>query len=120
MDTFITRRAMGSRAKTALLMLTVGAGLAAAMGTASAATADQDVPSVVLRYSSESLATDAGVKALYRRLVSASEKVCPETGRSPWVSDDVRACRREAVARAVAHVNNPHLAALYATSAKNG
>ena len=77
-------------------------------------------PTVVLHYTSESLATDSGVKALYRRLVYASEKVCPQTGNSPWVSDVVRTCRKEAVARAVAQVNNPHLAALYATSSKSG
>lgn len=119
MNTFITRRAPGSRAKFALLMLTAGLSMAA-MGTANAATADSDVRSLVIHYSPETLATDGGVQALYRKLVNASEKVCPQMQSVLWVTEDVRACRRQAIARAVAQINNPHLAALYATSSQRG
>jgi UrcA family protein len=120
MSTFVTPRTAGSRTKVALLMLAGGLGCALGAGAASAAAADSDVPTVVVRYTAESLATDSGVQALYRKLVTASVRVCPKQEGIFWVTDAVRSCRQQAIARAVEHINNPHLAALYATSSKSG
>jgi UrcA family protein len=120
MSSSVTARAVGSRAKIALLMLTGALSCALTVGAASAATVDSNVPTVVVHYTSESLATDSGVKTLYRRLVHAAEQVCPQSDGTLFVSSAARACRQEAIARAVEQVNNPHLAALHATSSKNG
>jgi UrcA family protein len=118
MNTFINR-AMGSRAKYAMLAL--AAASLAAMGTASAATVDSDAPSLVVHYSSETLATEAGVHSLYHRLVQASRQVCPDPSiRDLGADAKVRQCRDQAIARAIREINNPQLAALYATSARNG
>jgi UrcA family protein len=119
MSSFVTARAVGSRAKIALLMLTGAFSCALAVGAASAATVDSDVLTVVVHYTTESLATDSGVKALYHRLAHAAEQVCPSVG-TPFVSSAARACRQGAIARAVEQINNPHLAALHATSSKKG
>src|SRR5580698_4785928 len=59
-----------SRAAVALLLLGGLAGVMAA-GAAGAATSDNDPPSIVVKYSDLSLATDSGVNQLYRRIVSA-------------------------------------------------
>jgi UrcA family protein len=118
MNTFITR-AMGSRAK--FTMLALGAACLAAMGSASAATVDSDAPSLVVHYSSATLATQAGVHTLYQRLVQASRQVCPDSSiRDLGADARVRQCRDQAIARAIREINNPQLAALYATSQRNG
>lgn len=105
--------------KSALLLVGV-IGSVMAAGAASAAQLAGDPPSVVVRFSSDELATDSGVRALYRRLVSAADKVCPQSGYGIWLSEQVRACRTQAIARAVAQINNPHLAARHATATARG
>jgi UrcA family protein len=121
MSTVITTRAAGSRFKFALLMLTGGLGCAVAAGTASAATPDNDVPSIVVRYSNQTLATDQGVQQLYGRIVRAATQVCPDaTIRDLAARARVQQCRQQAVARAIHQIDNPELAALYATSSKRG
>jgi UrcA family protein len=118
MSVSTTARAAGSRAKFGLLMLGSLAGIMAA-GAASAA--DSDVPSIVVKYSDQSLATDDGAYALYRRLTSAAERVCPDV----WSKDlsrraKAKECRDEAVARAIRQIDNSRLAALHAAHSKNG
>jgi len=121
MSTFITTRAAGSRSKFALLMLMGSLGCAMAVGTATAAAADNDVPSLVVRYSAETLATDSGVQLLYRRLLGAAKQVCPdELVRDLGAGARVKQCRAQAVARAIQQIGNSRLAALYATSSKSG
>jgi UrcA family protein len=120
MSTSITARAAGAHAKFGLLVLVSLTGAMAA-GVAGAASSDSDVPTVVLKYSVQSLATDAGVHALYRQIVQAAQKVCPDTstlGLSRMrVVDE---CRDQAVARAIHQIDNARLAALYAARSKNG
>jgi len=126
MSVSITARAAGSRAKFGLLLLgslagIIAAGAASAASAASAAGLDSDVPSIVVKYSEQSLATDEGAYALYRRITSAAEKVCPDL----WdknLSRRARAkeCRDEAVARAIRQIDNSRLAALHAAHSKNG
>ena len=104
-----------------MAMIACGIVGAAFTGAASAATGDDDASSVTVRYSRESLSTESGARALYSRLVAAAADVCPQSSDSPrWISDSVRECRAQSVARAVLRVNNPRLAAVYATSAKSG
>ena len=120
MSVSITARAAGSRAKFGLLLLGSLAGIIAA-GAASAAEPDSDVPSIVVKYSEQSLTTDAGAYALYRRFTSAAEKVCPDV----WDKNlsrraKAKECREEAVARAIRQIDNSRLAALHAARSKNG
>jgi UrcA family protein len=103
------------------MMILCGIVGAAAMGAVSAATTDDDVPAVTVRYNPESLATDSGARALYRRLVMAAEAVCPAAAESrPFLNEAVRHCRDAALARAVHQIDSPRLAAVYETSAKRG
>src|SRR5882757_4600597 len=59
-----------SRPNITLLMVLCGIVSAAAAGAVNAATPDDDVPRLVVRYNAQSLATESGARALYRRLVS--------------------------------------------------
>ena len=120
MSTSITPRAAGSRAKFGLLVLCGFAGVMAA-GAAGAASPDSDVPSVVVKYSEQSLATDEGVYALYRRITNAAKQVCPEaSNRELSRLRQVEQCRDQAIARAIQKIDNSRLAELHAVHAKNG
>jgi UrcA family protein len=112
-------RLTGSPAKLALLVLGTLTG-ALCLGSANAQTPYGEVPSVVVKYSEQSLATDRGVSELYRRIVRAAEKVCPQPSFQN-LSALARAeeCRDQAVARAVRQIDNSQLAALYAAHSKN-
>jgi UrcA family protein len=120
MNTVNTDHVVVSRPKITLLMLVCGIVSAASIGAVSAATTDDDVPSIAVRYSPQSLATDAGVRALYRRLVTAAAAVCPDSSGHFWVSDAAKQCREQSIARAVHQIDNPRLVELYASSAKRG
>jgi len=116
---FITARAAGSRAKFASLLLGSLAGIMA-IGAASAASPDSGVPTVVVKYSEQSLATDGGVNDLYRRITNAAKQVCPTASiRDLSAIRQVEECRDQAVARAIRQIDNSRLAALYATHSKN-
>jgi UrcA family protein len=109
-----------SRPKITLLMVLCGVISATAAGAVSAAAVSDDVPRLVVKFDPESLATDSGARALYRRLVNAAAQVCPDTTGSHLGSSAVQHCRAQAVARAVHQIDNPRLAALSAGSAKRG
>jgi UrcA family protein len=100
----------------AAVVAAVGLGLA---GVAGAQTNDQ-VPKLVLHYSPVSLSTEGGVRRLYGQLVSAAEQVCaaPLVGHFP--SHAELACRRQAVADAVAQIHNSRLAELSAGRSQKG
>jgi len=116
MNQFITA---GSRNKLAMIVLGTLAGVAA-FGTASAATPESDVPSLAVRFTEQSLATDRGVNELYRRIASAAAKVCPDASiRDLGAMRQVEHCRNEAIARAIQQIDNSKLAALYASHSKN-
>ena len=120
MSQLITARAAGSRAKFALLMLGGLVGVLG-LGAASAATSGSDVPAIVVNYSDLNLATDAGVSALYRRIVHAASRVCPNPLMNDLIFQErVFECRKQAVTRAIQEVGNSRLAALYANHTKNG
>jgi UrcA family protein len=120
MSTFIPARSVGSRAKYALLLLGSLAGAMAA-GAASAAGIDNDAPTVTVKYSQESLATDDGVSILYRRIRFAATQVCPDGPiRDLEAQHRVAQCREHAVAVAIRQIGNSQLAALHAKQSKNG
>jgi UrcA family protein len=120
MTTFITPRLAGARAKAGLLVLGSLAGVMAA-GAASAAGLDSGEPQVVVKYSHQSLATDEGVKALYRRITFAATQVCPDISiRDLGLQSRIAQCRDQAVTRAVRQIGNSRLAALHAGHSKNG
>ncbi len=101
----------------ALLCAFAGAAL---IGVATAAD-DVDAPSVAVRYQPQSLDTEHGAQALYRRIVNAAAIVCPQYAVNPhWLAKPVQECREQAVARAVLKINSPKLVAVYAANTKNG
>jgi UrcA family protein len=120
MSHFTAFKATGPGAKLALVALGAVAGVLG-IGTASAAGTDGDVPSIVVKYSDQNLSTDLGVKDLYAKIVRAAKQVCPDaTIRDLKLQHQVDQCRDQAIARAIAKVDNSQLAALYATHSKNG
>lgn len=102
-----------TRLATTMVLLGGLAGLAAA-ATAGASSAPIDAPSMVVRYSSDALATDSGTRALYRRLAAAAEEVCPSPSNTRLVSEVVLKCRQEALTAAVSKIHSQRLAALHA------
>jgi UrcA family protein len=95
-----------------LLLLGGLAGLA----VAGAAGAGTDGFETVVHYNNDSLATDSGARALYRRLERAAEQVCPMASNTRLVSERVLQCRREALTAAVNKIHNQRLAALHAAA----
>ncbi len=74
--------------------------------------------SVTVHYNAQSLDTDSGARAVYRKLVKAAVEVCPQDDSAHFIRSAVRQCREESVARAVYKINNQRLAAVYAANAK--
>lgn len=94
-----------------------GTGTAFAGGTDSG----DATPSVRVSYAGLDLASDEGARILYRRIASAAERVCENPGSreltATWAS---RRCERKAIARAIAQVGNPKLAAILASATVHG
>jgi UrcA family protein len=119
MSHFNAQRLTGSPAKLALLALGTLAGTLC-LGAANAQSPNGEVPSVVVKYSEQSLATGKGVNELYRRIVRAAEKVCPAPSLVNLSALAMaEECRDQAVARAIRQIDNSQLAALYAAHSKN-
>jgi UrcA family protein len=116
-----TRQIRVVRPKITLAMILCGVVGAAGIGAVSAATPDDESSSVAVKYDPQSLSTQDGARALYRKLVRAAEEVCPTNSASPFLpSPAVVECRAQSVARAVFKINNPRLVAVYNTSTKHG
>ncbi len=119
MGRFITSGIAASQARTALLLVGSLAGVVAA--GAAYAGPDNDVPRVVVKYSEASLATEAGVADLYRRITSAAREVCPTAQIGNLLAyRAAKECQEGAVARAIRQIDNSRLATLYAARSKNG
>jgi UrcA family protein len=117
MTSLATAHAHG-RAFNFALMLLIGGLAVAAASAARASPADRDTPTAIIHYTTASLATDGGVRALYRRIEMAAEKVCPhEPANSQLPNEALIKCRHDTVAVAVAKINNQRLAALHVASA---
>jgi UrcA family protein len=107
-------------ARAALLVVAGSLGILGA-GVASADTANADAPTRVVRYSTETLTSNDGVRDLYRRIQFAAKQVCPDSfSRDLHANELVKACRQQAVANAIHQINNSQLAALHASSSKKG
>ena len=116
-----TRQVRAVRPKITLAMILCGIVGAAGIGAVSAATPDDESLSIAVKYDPQTLSTQDGARALYRKLVRAAEEVCPATSASPHLlSPSVVECRAQSVARAVFKINNPSLVAVYNTSTKHG
>ena len=113
-------KSAASRPAITLMMVLCGLVGAVSMGAANAATADDGVTHVVVRYQPASLSSDSGTRALYRRLVNAAAEACPASAGTRFVSGAVQQCRDQALARAVHQIGSPALAALHAGSSKKG
>ncbi len=89
----------------------------ASIGTAAMANAAapaDDLPQVAVKYGDLDLTSSRGAQLLYRRIVGAAEQVCPRAdARDLAAWSKSRACREEAIARAVERVPSGQLAALY-------
>jgi UrcA family protein len=122
MNTFeTTRQVRVVRPKITLAMILCGIVGASAIGAASAATPDDESPSITIKYDPRSLSTQEGARALYRKLVRAAAEVCPAGAGSPiFIDRSVKECRAQSVARAVFKINNPSLVAVYNSTAKHG
>jgi UrcA family protein len=104
-----------TRIATSMLLLGGLAGLAVA-GAAGAGTVIGDVPEIVVRYSTDTLATDGGARSLYRQLERAAVQVCPMPSNTRIVNERVLKCREEALTAAVNKIHNQRLAALHAAA----
>jgi UrcA family protein len=105
--------------KITLAMLMCGMGAAAAAGVAGAATPDSDVRTLAVKYDPTALETDGGARRLYARITNAAADVCPSF-TPHFLTRDVRMCREQAIANAVAKVHNERLAAVYLSATKHG
>lgn len=117
MSHLISARSAGNAVKLPMLLL----GALACVLTGTAGAADAGVPSRTVKYTQQSLASDGGVRDLYRRITRAASEVCPDVSiRDLGVKRVVQQCRNAAIARAISQIDNPRLAALYAVRLKNG
>ncbi len=70
--------------------------------------------SEVVRFGDLNLSSDAGVRALYKRIRQAARKVCSQANDSVHLEQrNFRACQDKAVADAVGKVNRPSLTAMH-------
>jgi UrcA family protein len=117
MTSLSTSRAHSGGFKSAIMLLI---GVLAVAGAADATPADRETPTVIIHYTTASLATDSGVHALYRRIEMAAEKVClNEPANSRLHNEALIKCWHDTIAVAVAKISNQRLAALYAANSKS-
>lgn len=95
------------------------AGAAATPAAAAASSPEVETLSVTVRYGDLDLASAAGARELYRRLVVAARQVCPDRGsREMTMQQIVQSCRNQAIVNAARQIPSPQLAALVASSIK--
>lgn len=111
----------GARLRTTVACTVLAAGAAiGAVGSAHANTADV-VPTLTVRYADLNLSTEQGSLVLYGRIVAAARQVCAiDDIRDLRAFNAAKACREEAIARAVRDVNSPMLASVYAARQRHG
>jgi UrcA family protein len=91
------------------------------MLSASAANRTDNDISMTVKYGDLDLTTTDGIHALYRRLVLASQKVCPgDLNLDLQNRSEILACRANAVTHAVQVINNSKLAAVHEQSTRHG
>lgn len=71
------------------------------------------VPTVTLTYHTADLATERGVRVLYRRIERAARQVCPKYDPLDLHRASLsRVCQERAIADAVRQIGNPRLATI--------
>jgi UrcA family protein len=79
---------------------------------------DGEIPSVTVNYADLNLATEAGSRALYGRLVVAARQVCPESADTALAlrqNRDARRCVTDTVQRAVKEIKHPKFVEIVAS-----
>lgn len=117
-----TRLSRHSRAFAAVLSLIAAAAVAgpSSDSASTSMTANGEATHVVLHYDRQSVQTSAGAQVMYRRILQAAEQVCPAgPGEQHILSAATRACRAQAIARAVQSIDSPRLVALHEASSKH-
>jgi UrcA family protein len=110
----------GGRLRTAMAF-TVLAACAAIGAVGSAHAANADARALTVRYSDLNLSTEQGSLVLYGRIVDAARQVCELPNiRDLQAVALSRACREQAIAKAVRDVNSPMLASVYAERLRHG
>jgi UrcA family protein len=115
MSSHIGSSARAQRTVVAALLATTAAVVPASY--AQVLMTDGQPPSVTVRYSDLNLATKEGSHALYERLVTAAEQVCPARGSMMEVREnrDRERCMSSAVEHAVKKIKNPQFAEVAAS-----
>ena len=109
----VTARPRAVTAAFAALGVLATATLLASPAVASASQPSADGLQTNVYYNLRDLSTERGTRALYRRLVSAAQAVCPGyDSPSANVVAASQECQRQAIARAVGQIGNAHLAAI--------
>lgn len=91
------------------------AAVIAALVSGSVLAAPPADPAKTVNYSDLNLKSSAGVDALYKRLKKAAYEVCqmPTGTRQIRIEQEFKACKADAVDRAIQQVNLPMLTALH-------
>lgn len=109
----VTSRPRAFTAALAAMGVLATAALLASPTVASAAQPSADGLQTTVYYSLRDLSTERGTRALYRRIASAAQAVCPGyDSQSPSVVAASQECQRETIARAIGQVGNARLAAM--------
>ncbi|HZT03742.1 MAG TPA: UrcA family protein [Steroidobacteraceae bacterium] len=104
-----------TRPRTAATPAALAALMAAALFASLTAASAAEPCATTVYYRLHDLATDRGARALYWRIVDAAKLVCPpEDPRKLWLLAQSSECQRQAIARTIAKIGSPRLAALYA------
>jgi UrcA family protein len=91
---------------------TVAIGLVGCTSVVSTALAAAPARTATVSYADLDLDTEAGVEALYRRLLGAAHAACNPLDRRGAVGEaEFQVCKAEALTRAVADIGNPRLTA---------
>ncbi len=114
---FVASVALRSAAAVAAtVVLTVGPAVAEPV-----LSSDKQPLQAAVRYSDLDLTSVEGATTLYRRIVAAAHRVCPDSGvRDARTAQAIRECRAQAIRRAVDSVGSPQLAAVYIGRHSNG
>jgi UrcA family protein len=100
-----------NNAKNRVRIIIAAAAVCATLGGAARA---DEAPQVNVKYADLNLGTTAGATALYQRIRRAANEVCPATDDRELPAKAVaKACADQAVARAVATVDNVNLTKVY-------
>lgn len=109
----VTARPRALTAAFAALGVLATATLLASPSVASAGQRSANGLQTSVYYNLRDLSTERGTRALYRRIASAAQAVCPGyDSLSPSVVAASQECQRQAIANAIGKIGNAHLAAI--------